>query len=469
MANTTIPTRLYVVFRPDGADNERTRLGFMSPKTDDAAFEKRRLTQHRWAYGNVEFDAAGKGTVVGHRWEHFVDGTPSRQVRETAPLQADLYPEELGNELLEGFQIAKSVRRYGWNGGNTVWRVSDPRGFELEISSANFARIVDCTTIDRGVIQGRCLWGRSGSENILLPEASDVYQEAKTWTQRVSTTVSLKELQPGDTVDLTDTNAQYNGAAVYYGRCSVVSPQATQREDLVNSMRTAAWSSSRSNYQYFHSIQFGGTSTVTERYVFKIVATGEYYAVSTPKISSRIAAVDKPLDAEAIVHELSGKPIKGKSWYSKHIPSMVYPGKLSPKNITIQLAKASKSVADEWLAKPLQEVTHSAIVQLNNEFWGVFVGREQSANGSTAYNAPYCYYAVKLNVTNTGLEAVTVDSTISNLFGGVKSRYMVRQMSADELATLDFYQVVSSHKSKTAVTDQVSAFALSSYWIFPHV
>ena len=465
MANTTIPTRLYVVFRPEGNDAERTRLGFMSPKTDDAAFEKRKQTQRRWAYGNVEFDAAGKGTVVDHHWEYHNDGSPPTQVKDTAPLQADLYPEEFDNELLEGFQIAKSVRRYGWNGGNTVWRVADPRGFELEISSANFARIVDCTTIDRGVIQGKCVWGRNGAENILLPEASDVYQEAAAWTKRVSTVVPLKELRPGDTVDLTDTVAGQGGPAVYYGRCSLVEVELETRENTLDNLRTSSWHTTRRS-QYAHALRFGDTAKVTDRYMFKMLDSGTYYAISAPKVSSRITAAATPLTADEVENELAGKKIGSRSWYSWHVPTMISPRKLNPKNITIQLGRASPSVAADWLATPKEKAAYAAVIKMGDDFWGVFVGRERNQTGGVEFGAGYCYYAIKLTVTRTGLELVRAEPLVSGLFGGVKSRYMLRTIDASELETLDFYEVISSHQSKTVNTDQVSVFAINEYWVF---
>jgi hypothetical protein len=70
----------------------------------------------------------------------------------TTPVKIE--PIIIDNVPLDNFKIAESVRRVYWGGGNVVWRIQDPRGFELEISSANLARIIDCVTIQHGVKGG---------------------------------------------------------------------------------------------------------------------------------------------------------------------------------------------------------------------------------------------------------------------------------------------------------------------------
>lgn len=178
-----IPDKYYVGVRArDEDDVKEIPLGFATPNTGDAAFLKRKATVDNWT-----------GSAKGTRFETF------------------------DNVLVEGFRISQSVRRYGWNGGgNVLWRIEDPRGFELEISSANFASIVDCATIDKGVISGKCVWGREGAINILLPEASEPYQEAVVFTDLSKKTVGAKELVAGQFVRMKDdTVAMYCGS--YHG------------------------------------------------------------------------------------------------------------------------------------------------------------------------------------------------------------------------------------------------------------
>ena len=154
--STKIFDQLYVTiqYRKD-ANNESGLLGFASPYTKDAAFKKRKETQDKWAYGggiNVIIDAEDGITVepgprVNPGWD------------ASALFIANCYPRIVKNEPTEGFQLAKSVRRYGWSGsGNVVWRITDPRGFDLEISSENFASIINCCDLEKGTIKGKCVW-----------------------------------------------------------------------------------------------------------------------------------------------------------------------------------------------------------------------------------------------------------------------------------------------------------------------
>lgn len=154
-------------------------LGFATPVADDKAYEKRKATVDSWA----------------NNYQNTMTKDDPRRIGQVYP-----------NKLAHGFEIAKSVRRSGWNGGNVVWRIVDPRGFELEISSANLASILDCSTIVDGVIQEPCIWGRDGANNILLPEDSEPYQEFVKLTQlkdqAESKAVSVKDLKPGNIITL---------------------------------------------------------------------------------------------------------------------------------------------------------------------------------------------------------------------------------------------------------------------------
>ena len=42
--------------------------------------------------------------------------------------------------------------------GNKLWRILDPRGFELEILSGTFEELVMSGVVDRGLIIGPCIW-----------------------------------------------------------------------------------------------------------------------------------------------------------------------------------------------------------------------------------------------------------------------------------------------------------------------
>lgn len=182
-----LPEKYYVGIRAQAEEEGQLPLGFATPFGTDAAFAKRKNTVDSWT-GKID---------------------PKRKENPRF--------ETYDNVLMEGFRISQSVRRYGWNGGgNVLWRIEDPRGFELEISSGNFASIVDCTTLTNGVIEGKCIWGREGAVNVLLPEASVPYQEAVNFTDLSKMKVTAKEMAPGQVVRMKDdTVAMYMGD--FYG------------------------------------------------------------------------------------------------------------------------------------------------------------------------------------------------------------------------------------------------------------
>lgn len=195
-----LPDEFYVGFANKDPDSSEPHLAFLTPNGTDKAFQKRKTTVDNWAnqrpYKHISVDG---------RW-----------------VKVDLIPraaEVLKNELLEGYAISQSIRRTYWGGGNVVWRVVDPRGFEFEISSSNFARIIDCTDVKQGVIQGKCILGRLGAENILLPENSQPYQDAvKVTAAKKTTTINKKNITVGSRITL-NTSIE----AIFMGKVYVLS------------------------------------------------------------------------------------------------------------------------------------------------------------------------------------------------------------------------------------------------------
>lgn len=161
-----IPSNHYVGFSKRG--EEEIPLGFMTPDGTDAAAVKRKATVDAWAkpghYGTVK-------------------AIPSKSFE---------------NKPMTGFKMGRSVKHGGgWGQGNVKWRIEDPRGFELEISSPNFAQIIGVSTLENGEILEKCVWGRLGADNILIPVSSDVYKAAEANTERLNKSASLKDLKPG--------------------------------------------------------------------------------------------------------------------------------------------------------------------------------------------------------------------------------------------------------------------------------
>lgn len=175
-----IPANHYIGFQARGHDD--VPLGFMTPDGTDKAAEKRKATVDSWA-------AQG-----GRSWD-----PTTRTWKTDKAMPAATYE----NKPLSGFKMGREIRRNsGWGQGNVKWRIEDPRGFELEISSPNFASIILCTTIENGDILEECVWARQGSDNVLLPVSSDVYKQAMANTSRINASISLKDLSPGHHVIL---------------------------------------------------------------------------------------------------------------------------------------------------------------------------------------------------------------------------------------------------------------------------
>lgn len=154
-------------------------LGFITPyeykkdgKTPDAATLKRCSTVDNWA------SSCGRN-------------------------QKELKTHIIKNEAVSGFKISHSFKRgNNWGRGNIIWRIEDPRGFELEISNSNMLEVMLCTTIVEGEIYSPCIWGRDGADNILIPTDSDLYKDAIANTKRLEKTVSFREVKPGNTITL---------------------------------------------------------------------------------------------------------------------------------------------------------------------------------------------------------------------------------------------------------------------------
>lgn len=280
--STTIPKQLYVTiqYRQDAKED---LLGFASPYTKDATFEKRKSTQDNWAYGygvqvkindDDGIELTGKGKQGGYG---------NLEVDAATIFMSNCAPRIMNNDPREGFTIAKSVRRHGWNGsGNVKWRITDPQGFDLEISSENFARIIDCATLENGLIKGACVWGRTGKDNTLLPVSSDVYQAAAVHTERVNTKISLKDVQVGDTVEIIGTRIDANDCTFeYFGK-----------------MHFAFYDR---NYGYRNKDAHDNYLLKTiDRYLVKSVATGKYYAMSSPKVVKIVTKLTDPLNKKDV-------------------------------------------------------------------------------------------------------------------------------------------------------------------------
>lgn len=342
---TTIPKQFYVTVQYQKAVNSETNfLGFASPYTKDAAFRKRKDTQEQWAYGSkASFEIQEDDSIVANG---------NNLLKTTELFISNAYPRIVDNEPVDGFQISRSVRRSGYSGpGNVVWRITDPRGYDLEISSENFAKLVDSCTLLKGVVQEKCCWGRDGSRNILLPATSEPYLDAIKQTARVNSKVSLKDLVPGDVVSVLSTqlkeDAQDN--VTFLGRYYALIP--THHQDTTRSVIVYAF------------------SKIIDKYVFKL-ANGKYIAFPTPKISSITQKTVSPLDKVTVAKELTAYVQDLKN----EVGGMEFAALFSPSNIDVK--KITCELIDTNVVAPVGSVPYSYGA---SDLWG---------EGGTQYSLP---------------------------------------------------------------------------------
>lgn len=110
----------------------------------------------------------------------------------------------IDNLPMTGFKLTSDIRTTSY-GGLDKWRIQDPRGFELEITSGNLARLLGVGTLERGEILDSCVWARLGSDNVLLSVQSPDYKEAVEATRLSKIKAKWKDVKIGNTVSLQNT------------------------------------------------------------------------------------------------------------------------------------------------------------------------------------------------------------------------------------------------------------------------
>lgn len=206
--NIKFPEQHYVGFQKRTSE---TLLGFMTPYGTDSAAKKRMESVDSWARGNLR-----------------VYDYETRTYREEQPIPSRIYD----NSPLEGFIVGDSVNHGGrWGNSRDKWRVEDPRGFELEITSGNFEEIISSCTIIEGKIQEPCIWARMGALNILVPTHIDLYQKALKNTEVSKKKASIKDAKPGDLVTL-----QNGVEGIYMGYFYVLTTKQTGQSSFVNAL-----------------------------------------------------------------------------------------------------------------------------------------------------------------------------------------------------------------------------------------
>jgi hypothetical protein len=135
-----ISDKLYIGFqRSRYEEDENPRiLGFAVPYEETKSSEKRRNTVDGWR-------------------------------------QDDIDPRTIENKPQKFLRIVDSVVRSTTS--NKLFRVLDPKGFELEISAENLLRVIEECTISNGTILEECVWTHDRTGKIyLLPTSTQEYK-----------------------------------------------------------------------------------------------------------------------------------------------------------------------------------------------------------------------------------------------------------------------------------------------------
>jgi hypothetical protein len=150
-------SQLFVGVKP--AKNGETPLAFATPYEDTAAGRKRQDTVKGWV-GDTEY-VYDPVTQKGSNRKF----TPDFRMLENVPRA--------------GFKVTDEVKRVYYGGGNVVWRIEDPSGWEVEIQSNNLMALLQSVGVSAGgEINGECIWARDGAHNVLLPVTSQEYIDA---------------------------------------------------------------------------------------------------------------------------------------------------------------------------------------------------------------------------------------------------------------------------------------------------
>ena len=177
-------------------------MGVKIPNKLRVGFQKREGTFTGQLSYVIYYDERGK-ICKEKSWKGWID--------EKIPVKDDV-----GNEPQDGFMINKGIQRFNWGhfGSNrSMIRIYDPRGWEFEITPQNLTYILMHTDCCKRQIQGELVYAFDRGDLLLLPTASEEYQEAKDFTALQTKKVSARDLVEGATY-----KNKKNEVVVYLGR-----------------------------------------------------------------------------------------------------------------------------------------------------------------------------------------------------------------------------------------------------------
>jgi hypothetical protein len=141
-------------------------LGFLQPWNPKKPDDKKHETQRDWAYNQhiINFKCEERN---GHLWISGYRNTWDNNVCVEVDVGewADPQPMVYSNTPLPGFKVQHAISRYSTS--NKLWRILDPRGFELEITTGCMETLIqNATIIKGGMIDAKCVW--VGNKNLIV-------------------------------------------------------------------------------------------------------------------------------------------------------------------------------------------------------------------------------------------------------------------------------------------------------------
>ena len=123
----------------------------------------------------------------------------------------------IDNTPTKNIYVGCSVSR--WSTSNKLFRVTDPRGFTIEIPTDNLATLLHHTTVVKGVVQEECVWGKEGNNHILLPVNSEPYRLSREQQNVLDNKlISVKDIKVGDWVKFFGGDTEY----YFFGRVKLI-------------------------------------------------------------------------------------------------------------------------------------------------------------------------------------------------------------------------------------------------------
>lgn len=186
---------------------------------EDSDYPLAYMTYYKTVKDSEEPDkACTKCMETGRSWARpYPSYGCKKSTKEFKEFEKGDYELTFDNSPDKGFKIVGSVSR--WSTSNKLIRVEDPRGFVVEIPTGNLTTLLKHTTVEKGVIQESCVWGREGNNHILLPTNSVEYKQARAQTDLTRDRVSFVKLDVGDKVKFSvDDSEEF----IYLGRAKAV-------------------------------------------------------------------------------------------------------------------------------------------------------------------------------------------------------------------------------------------------------